>query len=79
MRKSPPEKEENFSGIGQFPPDEALLTAAETCAVLKVSRKTLWSYSNGHSPVLPPVKIGAHVKWTVGDVKKFIRERKIAA
>jgi predicted DNA-binding transcriptional regulator AlpA len=79
MRKSPSEKEENFSGIGQFPPDEALLTAAETCAVLKVSRKTLWSYSNGHSPVLPPVKIGAHVKWTVGDVKKFIRERKIAA
>jgi predicted DNA-binding transcriptional regulator AlpA len=78
MRAQQPEKKENLSGIGLFPPDEALLTA-ETCAVLKVSRKTLWSYSNGHCPVLPSVKIGAHVKWTVGDVKRFISERKIAA
>jgi predicted DNA-binding transcriptional regulator AlpA len=78
-RQQRPEKQEKTSGIGQFPPDEALLTAAETCNVLKISRRTLWSWSNGRNPVLPPVKIGRLPRWTVTDVQRLIRERKIAA
>jgi predicted DNA-binding transcriptional regulator AlpA len=78
-RQQGPEKRKKTSGIGAFPPDEALLTAYETCNVLKISRRTLWSWSNGRSPILPPVKIGAHTKWTVADVQRLIRERKMAA
>jgi predicted DNA-binding transcriptional regulator AlpA len=78
-RQQRPEEKENPSGIGQFPPDEALLTAAETCNVLKISRRTLWSWSNGRRPILPPVKIGGLPRWTVADVQRLIRERKIAA
>jgi predicted DNA-binding transcriptional regulator AlpA len=78
-RKQGSEKQENISGIGSFPPELALLTAAETCNVLKISRRTLWSWSNGRSPILPPVKIGALPRWTVADVQRLIRERKMAA
>jgi len=67
------------SDLGPFPPDQALLTATETCNVLKISRRTLWSWSNGRNPVLPPVKIGRLPRWTVTDVQRLIRERKIAA
>jgi predicted DNA-binding transcriptional regulator AlpA len=73
------EKKEKPSGIGHFPPELALLTADETCNVLKVSRRTLWSWSNGQRPILPPVKIGRHPRWTVADVQRLISERKIAA
>jgi predicted DNA-binding transcriptional regulator AlpA len=72
-------KRKKTSGIGVFPPDEALLTADETCNVLKISRRTLWSWSNGRRPILPPVKIGGLPRWTVADVQRLIRERKIAA
>jgi predicted DNA-binding transcriptional regulator AlpA len=73
------ERPKKASGIGVFPLNEALLTAAETCKVLKISRRTLWSWSNGRCPILPPVKIGGLSRWTVADVQRLIRERKIAA
>jgi predicted DNA-binding transcriptional regulator AlpA len=79
MRKRQQRSENQKDGIGTFPPDEALLTAAETCNVLKISRRTLWAWSNGRNPILPPVKIGGLPKWTVADVQRLIRERKIAA
>jgi hypothetical protein len=75
----PKKKRKKTSGIGVFPPELALLTAAETCNVLKVSRRTLWSWSNGQRPILPPVKIGGLPRWTVADVQRLISERKIAA
>jgi len=65
--------------IGVFPPEMALLTAAETCTVLKVSRRTLWAWSNGRHPILPPVRIGGLPRWTVASVQNVIRERTIAA
>ena len=72
-------KQKKSSGIGVFPPDEALLTADETCNVLKISRRTLWSWSNGRRPKLPPVKIGGLPRWTVADIQRAIREHTIAA
>jgi len=72
-------KRKKTSGIGVFPPDEALLTADETCNVLKISRRTLWSWSNGRCSILPPVKIGGLPRWTVAVVQRLIRERTIAA
>jgi predicted DNA-binding transcriptional regulator AlpA len=77
--EKPKRKRKKTSGIGVFPPDEALLKADETCNVLKISRRTLWSWSNGRHPILPPVKIGGLPRWTVADVQRLIRERKIAA
>jgi predicted DNA-binding transcriptional regulator AlpA len=67
------------SDLGPFPPDQALLTATQTCNALKVSRRTLWSWSTGPRPILPPVKIGGLPKWVVADVLRVIEERKIAA
>jgi predicted DNA-binding transcriptional regulator AlpA len=78
-RQQGSEKQEKISGIGPFPPELALLTAAETCNVLKISRRTLWSWSNGRCPILPPIKIGGLPRWTVADVQRLIHERKIAA
>ena len=78
-RQQRTKKKEKPAGIGVFPPDQALLIAVEVCNVLKVSRRTLWSWSNGQHPILPPVKIGGLPRWTVADVQRLIRERKIAA
>jgi len=78
-RQQRSEKQAKTSGIGVFPPDEALLIATEVCNVLKISRRTLWSWSNGRNPILPPVKIGGLPRWTVAEVQRVIRERKIAA
>ena len=82
MRKRQQRQEKqrrDTSDLGPFPPDQALLTATQTCNALKVSRRTLWSWSTGPRPILPPVKIGGLPKWVVADVLRVIEERKIAA
>jgi hypothetical protein len=82
MRKRRQRREKqrrDTSDLGPFPPDRALLTATQTCNALKVSRRTLWSWSTGPRPILPPVKIGGLPKWVVADVLRVIEERKIAA
>jgi len=82
MRKRRQRQEKQPRGtfdLGPFPPDQALLTAAQTCNALKISRRTLWSWSTGRRPILPPVKIGGLPKWVVADVLRLIEERKMAA
>ena len=84
MRKRRQRQEKQHRGrntfdLGPFPPDQALLTATQTCNALKISRRTLWSWSTGPRPILPPVKIGGLPKWVVADVLRLIEERKIAA
>ncbi len=77
--EKPKKKRKKTSGIGAFPLNEALLTAAETCNVLKISRRTLWSWSNGRRPILPPVKIGGLPRWTVATVQTLITEHNLSA
>ena len=73
------QQQRDTSDLGPYPPDQALLTATQTCNALKISRRTLWSWSTGARPILPQVKIGGLPKWVVADVLRVIEERKIAA
>jgi hypothetical protein len=78
-RKSQEKAKLDLSEFGLFPPDQALLTAQQACAVLKISRRTLLNWSSGRRPRLASVKFGYARRWVVADVLKMIESFKIAA
>ena len=59
-----------------------LLTAAEVCGMLKISRKTLYNYSHwfkGRPPILHPVALRNAVRFRLEAIQDFIGQREIGA
>lgn len=53
------------------PSAERLLTVSEVCAMLGVTRSTLWRWAK--TGYLVPEKIGSRVRYKESDVKKEVR------
>lgn len=55
--------------------DDTLLTEAEVARLLTMSPRTLqkWRYEGGHTPAFH--KVGRAVRYRLGDVKEWLRER----
>jgi predicted DNA-binding transcriptional regulator AlpA len=57
---------------------ENLLTAAEVCAILRVSRKTLYNYTHTHKgrpPILPAISLRGAIRFRPQSIEEFVRLR----
>ena len=56
--------------------DDQFLTETEVARLLGISPRTLqaWRHRGGHTP--PFLKLGRTVRYRLGDVKEWLRERK---
>lgn len=56
--------------------DDRLLTEVQTAQLLGISPRTLqkWRYEGGHTPAFH--KVGRAVRYRLGDVKEWLRERR---
>jgi len=81
MRNTPPNGEAGKplaeSVEPAIPADRGLLTSQETARVLRISPRTLSYWTAGRRPLLGYVKLGKAKRFVVGDVLRFIEERKI--
>jgi Helix-turn-helix domain len=55
-----------------------LFTSVETCDALRVSRKTLYSWTWPRGPIRS-VRIGSVVRYSVDELKRFIAEQQAAS
>jgi excisionase family DNA binding protein len=55
--------------------EERYLSEGQVAALLGISERTLqaWRYRGGHTP--PFLKLGRTVRYRLGDVKQWLRER----
>ena len=61
---------------------ENLLTAAEVCVILRVSRKTLYNYTHtyeGRPPILPSISLRGAVRFRPQSIEEFVRMRETEA
>lgn len=56
--------------------DDTLLAEGEVAKLLGISPRTLqkWRYEGGHTPAFH--KVGRAVRYRLGDVKEWLRERR---